>query len=194
MALYINFNEKTGKIVKLTNVFDDTTPSIEVDRTTYVDFISGKTNTKDYLILPTGKENIKYELQLKHSGVDLFDVDRSIHRVEKVTSVDNNNAFIIIQNTVNKTWSFKLTDGLKNLLQETPYYKDKEYNIYITSQDDPNILLDTIHFQLWNVMYNDKFVLTDQNKEVASQSEVSVYCGKIFENYYHIQETEWKYK
>jgi hypothetical protein len=190
MALYINFNEKTGKIVKLTNVFDDTTPSIEVDRTTYVDFISGKTNTKDYLILPTGKENIKYELQLKHSGVDLFDVDRSIHRVEKVTSVDNNNAFIIIQNTVNKTWSFKLTDGLKNLLQETPYYKDKEYNIYITSQDDPNILLDTIHFQLWNVMYNDKFVLTDQNKEVASQSEVSVYCGKIFENYYHIQETE----
>ena len=121
--------------------------------------------------------------------LDIFDVDKSVHHLPKVTSVDTNNAFVITQNLESATWTISLTHELRELLSSTTYYKDKNQYVYITQKDNPTVLLDTLDIKMYNVLYSESFNMTEQNKEVAQNPNVSLYCGKVFENYLHIQET-----
>jgi hypothetical protein len=141
---------------------------------------------QDYIIVPTGKADLKYELQLKHQDLLTFDVDTSVHQIQKVKAVDTNNAFIIEQNIKQGVWTISMSEQLRSLLTQTAYYKDKTQLIYVTDQDDPNILLDTIEIKLYNILFSDSFVLPNQIVKVAQNLNVSLYCGKIFENYYHL--------
>jgi hypothetical protein len=141
---------------------------------------------QDYIIVPTGKEDLKYDLQLKHQDLLTFDVDTSVHQIQKVKSVDTNNAFIIEQDIKNGTWIVSMSNQLRSLLTRTAYYKDKTQLIYVTDQDDPNILLDTIEVKLYNILFSESFTMPDQLTKVAQNLNVSLYCGKTFENYYHL--------
>ena len=135
------------------------------------------------------KHVLKYQIQFKHKDLSSFDVDKSIHHLPKVTNVESNNAFIIKQNLKTATWNISLTNELRELLTSTLYYKDKHQTIYVTKKDNPSVLLDTIDVKMYNILYTESFDMIEQDKEVAQTSDVSLYCGKVFENYYHIQET-----
>lgn len=186
MNWYFNFKDPGGEIWKITNEVDDSTPYITVEAELYREFATEQKRMQDYIVVPTGKEDLKYELQLKHQDLLTFDVDKSVHQIQKVTSVDSNNAFIIEQDIVKGIWTVSMSEQLRTLLTQTAYYKDKTHSLYITDQDDPNILLDTIEVKLYNVLFSDSFALTDQSVKVAQNPNVSVYCGKTFENYYHL--------
>jgi hypothetical protein len=186
MNWYFNFKDPGGEIWKITNELDESTPYIEVESELYKEFATEQKRMQDYIVIPTGKEDLKYELQLKHQDLLTFDVDKSVHQIQKVNSVDTTNAFIIEQDLINGVWIVSMSEQLRSLLTQTAYYKDKTQLLYITDQDDPNILLDTIEVKLYNVLFSDSFTLTDQSVKVAQNSNVSIYCGKTFENYYHM--------
>jgi hypothetical protein len=186
MNFYFNFREDTGEIWKLTNELDESTPYIEVDMQTYREFAEETKKLEDYMIVPSGNEDLKYEIKFKHKDLLSFDVDKSVHQIQKVSTVDTNNAFIIEQNIKNGIWTVMLTPQLKELLTQTTYYKDKNHLVFVTQQDDPNILLDTLDIKMWKILYDDKIEMLEQNKEVAKRTDVSLYCGKIFENYLHV--------
>lgn len=187
---YLNFKEDTGDIWKVTNELDTSTPYIEIDRETMLDFSSETKKMDDYIIVPSSDATLKYEIKFKHKDLTEFDVDRSIHHLPKVKSIDTNNAFSIIQNVKSGTWTISLTKELRDLLTSTLYYKDKNQVVYITKKDNPAVLLDTLDVKLYNVLYTDSFEMKDQDKAVAKSLDVSLYCGKVFDNYYHIQEQE----
>jgi hypothetical protein len=187
---YLNFKELTGEIWKITNELDISTPYIEIDRTTMVEFAEEHKKMKDYVIVPSSDKKAKYEIKFKHRDLTEFDVDSSIHQLPKVATIENTSAFSIIQNTTAGTWTIALTEELRELLTSTLYYKDKNQVIYITKKNDPNILLDTLDIMLYNVLYTDSYVMPGVNTLVAKNKEVSLYCGKVFENYYHILETK----
>lgn len=187
---YLNFKEDTGDIWKVTNELDTSTPYIEIDRETMLDFSSETKKMDDYIIVPSSDATLKYEIKFKHKDLTEFDVDRSIHHLPKVKSIDTNNAFSIIQNVKSGTWTISLTKELRDLLTSTLYYKDKNQVVYITKKDNPAVLLDTLDVKLYNVLYTDSFEMKAQDKTVAKSLDVSLYCGKVFDNYYHIQEQE----
>tara|TARA_B110000503_G_scaffold142949_1_gene241779 strand:- start:9500 stop:10084 length:585 start_codon:yes stop_codon:yes gene_type:complete len=187
---YLNFKELTGEIWKITNELDISTPYIEVDKTTMVEFAEEHKKMRDYIVVPSSDKTAKYEIKFKHKDLSEFDVDSSIHQLSKVVAAENSSAFSIIQNIKNGTWTISLTEELRELLTSTLYYKDKNQVIYITKKNDPNILLDTLDIMLYNVLYTDYYVMPGVNSVVAKNKDVSLYCGKVFENYYHILETE----
>jgi hypothetical protein len=186
MKWYFNFKDPGGEIWKITNELDESTPYIEVEPELYKEFSTDQKRMQDYIIVPTGKADLKYELQLKHQDLLTFDVDISVHQIQKVNTIDTNNAFIIEQDVKQGTWTISMSEQLRMLLTQTAYYKDKSQLIYVTDQDDPNILLDTIEVKLYNILFSESFVLPDQLVKVAQNLNVSLYCGKIFENYYHM--------
>ena len=189
LHFYLNFKDETGEIWKLTNELDVSTPYIEISRETMLDFANEVKKMDDYMVIPSSDKTLKYEIVLKHKDLDIFDVDKSVHHLPKVTSVDTNNAFIIKQNLESATWTISLTSELRELLSSTMYYKDKNQYIYVTQKDNPTVLLDTLDIKMYNVLYSESFNITEQNKKVAQNPDVSLYCGKVFENYLHIQET-----
>lgn len=188
LKFYINFNAETGDIKKFTNQFDDSSPSIEVDKETYVKFIKGELSGRDYAVRPGTSGEFKYELVAKHKDLLEFDVDKSIHNIQKSDTVDFDNGFVIRQNITDATWTVSLTPDLKDFLTKTTYYKEKIQHLFVTAEDDPNILLESINIPLWTILYDNDYVVEDCNKEVAIRKDISVYCGKAFENYVHIQE------
>ena len=186
MKWYFNFRDSGGEIWKITNELDESTPYIEVEAGLYKEFSTEQKRMQDYIIVPTGKEDLKYDLQLKHQDLLTFNVDTSVHQIQKVKSVDTNNAFIIEQDVKNGVWIVSMSNQLRSLLTRTAYYKDKTQLIYVTDQDDPNILLDTIEVKLYNILFSESFTMPDQLTKVAQNLNVSLYCGKTFENYYHL--------
>lgn len=186
---YINFREETGEIWKLTNELDTSTPYVEIDREMMLDFAEERKKMDDYVVVPSSDKTLKYEVKFKHKDLAEFDVDKSVHRLPVITTVDTNNAFLIKQNLTTGSWTVSLTLELRELLSSTLYYKDKSQVIYITQKDNPAVLLDTLDIKMYNVLYSDSFELTTQDIKVAKNPNVSLYCGKAFENYFHIQET-----
>lgn len=189
LHFYLNFKDETGEIWKLTNELDTSTQYIEIDRETMLAFANEDKKMEDYMVIPSSDKTLKYEIVLKHKDLDAFDVDKSVHHLPKVTSIDTNNAFIIQQNLNSATWTVSLTNELRELLSSTTYYKDKNQYIYVTQKDNPTVLLDTLDIKMYNVLYTESFDMIEQNKKVAQNPDVSLYCGKVFENYFHIQET-----
>lgn len=186
---YINFKEATGEIWKVTNELDVSTPYIEVDRQTMKDFAEQHKKMTDYVVVPSSDENLKYEIKFKHRDLLEFDVDKSVHHLPKVVDYDTNNAFVIRQHLKDGVWTIYLTEKLRSLLTSTLYYKDKNQIVYVTQKDNPNVLLDTLDIKMYNVLYADSYQLESQNVTVAQNPNVSLYCGKVFDNYFHIQET-----
>jgi GTPase Era involved in 16S rRNA processing len=105
---------------------------------------------------------------------------------KETKTAQTSNAFVIEQDVKHGVWTISMSEQLRTLLTQTAYYKDKSQLIYVTDQDDPNILLDTIEVKLYNILFSESFVLPDQLVKVAQNLNVSLYCGKIFENYYHL--------
>jgi len=185
LKFYLNFKEDTGEIWKATNELDDSSPYIEVDGETCSEFTTGAKDMKDYIIVPSVTEK-RFEIQFKHRDLTEFDVDKSIHRIPTSSKETDENSFMIIQKDGN--WTIKLTEDMKETLTSTTYYKDKTQLIYVTKKNDPNILLDTMEIKLYNVLYSDEYKLEKQNSTVAKSNDVSLFCGKVFENYLHVVE------
>jgi hypothetical protein len=189
MTFYINFDSDSGQIFKFTNEVDKSSLYIETDKETYIDFVNGKKNVDDYLILPTSSKDQVYELVSKHRGLLNFDVDKSVHQLQKVVKVNFKNGFVVQQNIVRQNWTVYFTDSLKQFLNNTTYYKDKTMYLYVTTNNNPNILLDTLIVPLRKLLNGSKtFVIENTNKDIAKNKNVSIYCGKVFDNYAHIQE------
>ena len=189
-TFYISFDTATGEIKKVTNRLDDEYPVIEIDKETHADFIIGRKSAFDYLVLPSGEDDKTYKLTEKHKDLLDFDVDKSVHNIKKVDTIDLDNGIIIKQNLKKGTWVLSVTPKLKAFLVTTTYYKDKTHYFYVTHQDDPNILLDSLEMPMWKILYNDEAEIENVDLKVAQTPNVSVYCGKVFNNYVHIQESE----
>ena len=186
---YLNFREETGVIWKLTNELDTSTPYIEIDRETMVEFAEERKKMDDYIVVPSIDTKLKYEIKFKHKDLTEFDVDKSIHQFPKVTTVEEDAAFTVRQNLAKGTWTIELSEQLRELLTSTLYYKDKHQLIYICKKDNPNVLLEQINLPFYKILYVDSYELENMDKKVAKNPNVSLYCGKAFENYFHIQET-----
>ena len=185
---YLNFQED-GKIIKVSNVLDTSTPYIEVDKSWAYDFADCKKSMDDYIVVPSDTSESKFEIKFKHSSaLESFNVDDSIHQITKKHTTTKL-LFAIVQDTKKGQWKVKISDDLKNLLNSTTFYKDKKHHLFVTQENDPNFLLDTLVVNFGELLSGQTYIIESANKEVAQIPNVSVYCGKAFENYKHIVES-----
>jgi len=178
---YAYYNPENMKITGLSNTLDNSRPFLEIDETTYIEFVSGKKNMRNYRVVstPTTKKLIPKKIDDNN-----FDISKSVHEFKKVYSHDQfefkENVLYIIQDKLDNTWKGKLVpNGIENNLSHI-FSNNKQ--IYITEINNPNILLDTIKIDMVKFLSGDEFVVF--NKEV--DNDVSLFSQIQLEDFIHL--------
>ena len=185
---YVYFNRNDGSILKVTNELSQVSTDygyFEIDQEIYTRFISGKIPLAQCIVAP-GKVKGEFELIEKHLGID-FDIEKSIHELVKIKSkLIKHNIFYIIQNQKKKEWQAraKLTDQYIEFLVQ--YLNiEKKQKIYVTEENNPNVLLDVLEFPLANFKTNKTFLIKKDYNKIIDRTDISLYCYVKYEDYCH---------
>ena len=186
---YVYYDE-SGNVLSVTNeVYTDKT-SIEIDKDSYIQFVSGKKNLQEFVVLEglgTGFNSL-----VKKDKLDNFSVEKSIHEIEKVSSgAYNTSAFYIIQDKKKKKWQGKAqlskerSKTLNTILTNNKYLNQYK-TVYITEQNNPNILVGELVIDMKNFINNKLFNITVNNNSLIFLDNISLYCPVLYEKFYHI--------
>ena len=186
---YVYYDE-SGNVLSVTNeVYTDKT-SIEIDKDSYIQFVSGKKNLQEFVVLEglgTGFNSL-----VKKDKLDNFSVEKSIHEIEKVSSgAYNTSAFYIIQDKKKKKWQGKAqlskerSKTLNTILTNNKYLNQYK-TVYITEQNNPNILVGEWAIDMKNFINNKLFDITVNKNSLIFLDNISLYCPVLYEKFYHI--------
>jgi hypothetical protein len=186
--LYAYFDIETGEIDRVSNELTSDLNYLEIDRELYVQFATGEKNFINYRVIPSPKDHTAFEIIEKTVSSIEFDVDKSIHELEKVQKdIDDTDIFVIIQDVENNTWKAKahLSDNYITFLSQTKDYYNKHKEVYVTEENNPNILLDVLKIPMENFLTADEFELEYADSSLIIRHDISLYCATIYEKYKH---------
>jgi len=172
--MYLCWNDK-GSITRMSG--QEIPNSIAVPIKAIEDVVLGKENISKYKIKFNTEEK-KYEL-VDDENFELmtFRIKDSIHKINPNTVSDYD--FKIVQDTKNKTWTFKLVQELNVVLGKDLWFA-------CTQKDNPNIVLRTFFVNLKELTENEITVGFINDKE-ESNKDVSIFTAKAFDRYSYIQ-------
>ena len=186
---YVYYDER-GNLLSVTNELYTDKNSIEIDKDLYIQFVSGKKNLQEFVVLEglgTGFNSL-----VKKDKLDNFSVEKSIHEIEKVNSGSyNTSAFYIIQDKKKKKWQGKAqlskerSKTLNTILTNNKYLNQYK-TVYITEQNNPNILVGELVIDMKNFINNKLFDITVNNNSLIFLDNISLYCPVLYEKFYHI--------
>lgn len=189
---YIQYDD-TGNLLAVTNEVPKEPSFITIDEGTFIKFVSGKQNLLDFAVvgLPL---HAPVPVLIKRGQVDNFDVDKSIHEIEKtiVTPVKytmQEAAFYIIQNKKKNKWQGrgKISKSNIALLLRNKYLSVTK-TVYVTEKNNPNVLIGELVVDVTKFVTNKLFDITASDKSLVLSDDVSLYCPVIFEKFYHLVE------
>jgi len=172
--MYLCWNDK-GSITRMSG--QEIPNSIAVPIKAIEDVVLGKENVSKYKIEYNTLEK-KYEL------VDNENFEILTHRIKdtiyKINPKDvEDYDFKIIQDTKNKTWTFKLIQNLNAVL-------DKDLWFACTKKDNPNVLIRSFFVNLKKLSENE-VVFDFINDEAESSKDVSIFTARAFSRYSYTQ-------
>ena len=186
---YVYYDE-SGNVLSVTNELYTDKNSIEIDKDSYIQFVSGKKNLQEFVVLEglgTGFNSL-----VKKDKLDNFSVEKSIHEIEKVSSGAYNTwAFYIIQDKKKKKWQGKAqlskerSKTLNTILTNNKYLNQYK-TVYITEQNNPNILVGELVIDMKNFINNKLFDITVNKNSLIFLDNISLYCPVLYEKFYHI--------
>jgi len=186
---YVYYDE-SGNVLSVTNEVYTDKNSIEIDKDSYIQFVSGKKNLQEFVVLEglgTGFNSL-----VKKDKLDNFSVEKSIHEIEKVSSgAYNTSAFYIIQDKKKKKWQGKAqlskerSKTLNTILTNNKYLNQYK-TVYITEQNNPNILVGELVIDMKNFINNKLFDITVNKNSLIFLDNISLYCPVLYEKFYHI--------
>ena len=192
MKFCVCFDIETGIIDKISNQIPDDMHYVEIDKDLYVQFVTDQLDYNSYLAVPNPKIKGKFDLIEKNKNTVEFDVDKSIHCIDIVDSTDKEDVFYIIQNKKDNKWQAKarLSSSYISFLNQTKDYYDNTKLVYVTKDNDPNVLLDVLHVKIKNFLEQDIFDVESKYNYANSDQQVSLYTGVVHETYAHVIEDD----
>jgi len=202
---YIQYDD-IGNLLAVTNEVPKEPSFITIDEGTFIKFVSGKQNLLDFAVvgLPL---HAPVPVLIKRGQVDNFDVDKSIHEIEKTIVTPNkynmqerdtvkggnfvglSAAFYIIQNKKKNKWQGKGKISKSNIsLLLNNKYLSVTKTVYVTEKNNPNVLIGELEVDVTKFVTNKLFDITANDKSLVLSDDVSLYCPVIFEKFYHLVE------
>jgi len=185
---YVFFDIASGDIQRVSNELNDDLNYIEIDKELYVQFSTGEKNFNSYRVIPVPTDKGSFELIEKQTSLIEFDVDKSIHEIQKEnTSIDDEDVFVIIQDVNSNTWKAKakLNENYIAFLNQTKDYYKQHKEVYITQENNPNVLLDVLKIPMEGFLRDKEFEIECNDKELIKRIDISLFCATIQENYKH---------
>ena len=184
---YIYYDPSTGEIIHFRNYFeDDSLPFIEITESEF-DSPVENFDLKKYLVL---KKDDKPEL-VKSDTISILlekmtNIDDLIYQLPKVKSeefdLDNENDLVIEQDNLEKVFRIVLSARMKEKFLR---YRSMQQNlnVYVTAENDPNILYKTLEFKMRDLIDNDSYIIEYGDFD---GEDCNLFSVKYFQSYLHV--------
>tara|TARA_B110000503_G_scaffold99799_1_gene149282 strand:+ start:16244 stop:17572 length:1329 start_codon:yes stop_codon:yes gene_type:complete len=131
-----------------------------------------------YETIPNSKLNLTQLKSLKRGQKILLG-----KKIVQLSDIDSD--IVVIENQIDKYWSIRLSNAMKEFLKSSSYRKNDKLYFSITSKYDPNILYRTLDFSLNDLLNNNYKVYDFKYDCEFTGDEVSIYTTKFFDSYAH---------
>jgi hypothetical protein len=182
---YVYYNPPTGEIVHFRNYLEqDSLPFIIVS-SSELDNVENF-NLKDYLVI---EKNKKMKLvNIDSVRIDPFNIYDLIYQVPKVVIDDRSQIInyrydiVIEQNNNDQVFRLKFSSEVKENFMLQPNLRQLVLNIYVTAENDPHILYQTLEFRLEDLLDNHYHTIKYDD---FNGDKCNLFSKKYFQTYLH---------
>lgn len=180
---YVYFDVETGKVLKVSNEFDNTLTSIKVEYIDIEKIVEGTASLEDYRVVLNSETN-EYVLQT------WFDLtlnsmtaswDYLIYQIPKTPVNNIQYDLVIVQDRSQNMWTFRINWNILDVFTFANKQNNRYLEFYVTELDDANALISTLRFYPSDVNKNGEFHICN----IDAIQHVNIYCRKIFQSYLH---------
>ncbi len=155
---FVEFNETTGEIISIGNMFDPNKLCIPMDTDLAKSFILGKERTMDWRVVPDKKESQNYKIIKIEKNVNEQIVSSSIFPIEKLKAHHTQkNIFQIIQKGNKWKGSAILDEDKKSFYTTREGYFGHQKIFYVTEKNDKRKLLESFSVDFENFFNYQQF-------------------------------------
>lgn len=190
---YVFYDSNTGAIRRITpDLEDDINPYVEVHFDEVKNIINGIESWKDYKVIFSPDEKTFVLVKLEVVQETLETANDIIYQVPCTvdTSVplvfDTTNDLTIVQDFTDVCWRVLINWKLAETLKGKNLYFDTVFEFYVTSYNDPNVLLKTLRVPIKNLVENSYYIFPFDRLELDN-TPISIYTRKQFYKYQYIR-------
>ena len=183
---YVYYEPSTGEIIHLRNYLEkDSHPFITISESDIEESLKNFT-VKDYLVLEKKKKMTL--VKIDKITIDQFNIDDIIYQIPKVVVKNRNQIkkhyydIAIEQNNKDKVFRLKLSADAKNNFLPQQNLRQLILNIYVTAENDPHILYQTLEFKLEDLLDHQFFTIKFDKFNGAN---CNLFAKKYFQTYLH---------
>jgi len=184
-SAYVYFIKETGEIASIGNIKKEDSPLsfIEVPHEEVKPILIGRDRLRDYKV----SFNIKLSEYVFSPKIDVHEAismswDESIFQIPRKNTNSTKYDIIVRESKNHRSWSVAVSDRVISAYAKTSDTVYSYFDLYITRQDDANVLLHTLSINTFDLLKGKR--INFENVDIAEPT--SVYCKKIFDRYIHI--------
>jgi hypothetical protein len=178
--MYVNFEDKTGKVIGISPK-QDKDNSIPVELSEITALLDGKEPRRNYRVEYNAKTK---QLELQHKFIQTFDgsdVNDFIYEIPE--NKENDPDILIEHNIFEKCWKIKIGSRLKNNLRKNNVGLNQVLYFAVTKKHDPNILYKTLSVDFSEAFSDNYAVLPFTADFEYKDIPLSVFTARKFDTY-----------
>ena len=179
-VFYVYYDFASRKVLSIRNYMEtlDSNPFVEMTNDEF-DFSASDFNLTEYVIIPSEKKLKKITDELNTLSI----ITNRVYEIPKVLTYNNELYDLLIEQN-NKLKEFRIK--LSNVLRDKFIFQamsSQKMEIYVTAENDPNILYKTLTFTFGNLVANEYYAIPFED---FKGEKVNIYALKYFEDYLHV--------
>lgn len=190
MKQYIQFNQESGEPLAVGPNKEGS--CIEIDNTIANEIKDGVKQLNQYKVILDEKtktyvlSEIRLDSDLTEKYITEVPASKIIYQMPVSTKPQE--GINLIQNVANGTWSASIQgDTIKAIKELAENNKGLRQLFYVTAEDNPNILHDTLTVDLNKLVEEGEYELKTFDKQ-SVKLNISVYCRNVYNEYNHVRQ------
>jgi hypothetical protein len=190
MKQYVQFNQETGEPLAVGPNKEGS--CIEIDNTIANEIKDGVKQLNQYKVILDEKtktyvlSEIRLDSDLTEKYITEVPASKIIYQMPVSTKPQE--GINLIQNVDNGTWSASIQgETIKAIKELAENNKGLRQLFYVTAEDNPNILHDTLTVDLNKLVEEGEYELKTFDKQ-SVKLNISVYCRNVYNEYNHVRQ------
>jgi len=190
MKQYVQFNQETGEPLAVGPNKEGS--CIEIDNTIANEIKDGVKQLNQYKVILDEKTKtyVLSEIRLDSSLTEKYITEVPASKIiyQMPVSTKPQEGINLIQNVANGTWSASIQgETIKAIKELAENNKGLRQLFYVTAEDNPNILHDTLTVDLNKLVEEGEYELKTFDKQ-SVKLNISVYCRNVYNEYNHVRQ------
>ena len=190
MKQYVQFNQETGEPLAVGPNKEGS--CIEIDNTIANEIKDGVKQLNQYKVILDEKTKtyVLSEIRLDSNITEKYITEVPASKIiyQMPVSTKPQEGMNLIQNVDNGTWSASIQgETIKAIKELAENNKGLRQLFYVTAEDNPNILHDTLTVDLNKLVEEGEYELKTFDKQ-SVKLNISVYCRNVYNEYNHVRQ------